>query len=134
MDECCAVPGNDCSDSNGHSDDWDTCSGTGCDVCIDQTTASSDWLFGLGPGPPQRFQPNGDDTDWVDAYQTVWADDWPFWGNGDLDIGDGRHPVGQYGTCMPWGEGPSTYGVPVGGICGGDGNWGATDVEVWYPI
>ena len=26
-----------------------------------------------------------------------------------------------------------TYRGTDGEICGGDGNWGATDVEVWYP-
>ena len=40
-DACCAVPGNDC-----HRDDGG--------YCYDRAS-SSDWLFGLWPGAPQRF-------------------------------------------------------------------------------
>ena len=77
MDACCAVDGNDCPNSGGHS--W----------CNDRAS-SSDWLFGLGPGPPQRFEPTGTGT----SYQLVKAGGWPQWGslsygsgNGDLRIG-----------------------------------------------
>ena len=113
MDACCAVPGNDCKSLPGVT-------------CLDQTS-SSDWLFGLWPGPPQRFEPTGTRND----YQIVVADGWPVWGSeGDLDIGrTSGAPGGSAGTCSQGG----TYRGTEGEICGGDENWGATDVEVWYP-
>ena len=94
--------------------------------CLDHTS-SSDWLFGLWPGPPQRFEPTGADTE----YQVVDADGWPSWGSGsDLDIGEtSGAPGGSHGYCNQGG----TYRGTHGEICGGRGNWGATDVEVWYP-
>ena len=111
VDACCAVHGN------------------GCDygLCIDRAS-SSDWLFGLWPGPPQRFEPTGTDTN----YQYVIAGDWwPWWGgNGaDLRIGYSGAPGGSGGSCSQG----RTYRGTHGEICGGDSNWGATDVEVWYP-
>ena len=113
VDACCAVPGNDC--------------GRGYDYCDDHTS-SSDWLFGLWPGPPQRFEPTGTDT----VYQEVYADFWPIWGSGggDLVIGwTSGAPGGSYGRCSQGG----TYRGTEDEICGGYHNWGATDVEVWYP-
>ena len=114
VDACCAVPGNDCyRDSNPP-------------YCVDRAS-SSDWLFGLWPGPPQRFEPTGPDT----LYQYVWADNWPEWGgNGDLGIGlTSGAPGGSAGYC----DQGTTYRGTDGEICGGTDNWGATDVEVWYP-
>ena len=83
MDACCAVPGNDCGAFP-----------SGQPYCQDRAS-SSDWLFGLWPGPPQRFEPTGTDT----HYQYVKADHWPKWGSGgggqtnggDLDI-SATHP------------------------------------------
>ena len=119
VDARCAVPGNECT-GNGC---WDHAS-------------SSDWLFGLWdprhPGPPQRFQPTGNDT----RYQHVMAERWPLWGrggsHGDLSISShttGATPGGSNGYCSQG----QTYDGTDGEICGGDGNWGATGVEVWYP-
>ena len=115
MDACCAVPGNDCRPP----------------ICIDRAS-SSDFLFGLWPGPPQRFDPTGE----KDEYQYIVADTdrlgaktWPRWG-GDLAIGtSGGAPGGGRGHC----EQGHTYRGTDGEICGGTDNWGATDVEVWYP-
>ena len=129
MDACCAAAGNIC-----HRDQY-----------CDDHASSSDWLFGLGPGvghvpghvpgagrPPQRFEPIRTDT----AYQTVWADWWPEWGFG-ADLGIGRHDAGRTSGAPGGSDGVCaqgyTYRGTVGEICGGDGNWGATDVEVWYP-
>ena len=111
-DACCAVPGNDCHSYPG--------------VCYDRAS-SSDWLFGLWPGPPRRFEPTGTDT----HYQAVEADRWPIWGYGyDLAIGNSDDtPGGSHAYCT---EG-NTYRGTDGEICGGTFNWGATDVEVWYP-
>ena len=115
VDACCAVPGNDC-----HRDDG------GGPYCIDRAS-SSDWLFGLWPGPPQRFEPTGDYT----TNQWVTADQWPAWGRGtDLAIGwDSGAPGGSHGKCNQG----RTYRGTHGEICGGEYNWGATDVEGWYP-
>ena len=111
MDACCAVPGNGC---------WRP----SLDYCVD-LASSSDWLFGLWPGPPQRFQPTGTDTH---GYQLARADWWPVWGGNDLAIGGSGAPGGSDGLCSQGGTYRGTYGE----ICG-YGNWGATDVEVWYP-
>ena len=116
VDACCAVHGNDCD----HRDD-------GHNYCSDRTS-SSDWLFGLWPGPPQRFEPTGTDT----YYQAVVTDEWPQWGQYDLTIGESRTsgaPGGSAGYCNQG----ITYRGTDGEICGGTYNWGATDVEVWYP-
>ena len=119
MDACCAVDGNT----------WH-CDEPGYPNCVDRAS-SSDWLFGLWPGPPQRFEPTGTDT----YYQVVGAVQWPAWGSdgqADLDIG-GQCPTG--GQCRPLGDQchqGRTYRGTDGEICGG-GGWGATHVEVWYP-
>ena len=57
---------------------------------------------------------------------------WPGLGNGgwDLAMGSGGAPGGEQGYC----DQGRTYRGAEGEICGGDMNWGATDVEVWYPI
>ena len=122
VDTCCANPQNDCN-----RDD---------DYCIDHTS-SSDWLFGLGPGPPQRFVTTGADT----YYQQVNAGTWPEWGRtegienawagADLAIGWASGAPGElHGACDQGG----TYEGTNGGICGGTENWGKTSVEVWYPL
>ena len=107
----------------------------GVDCCADKTS-SSDWLFGLWPGPPQRFIRTGGVND---NYQHVWADRWPQWGGdvnvGGLRIGSRRGPPGgSHGSCAcaTCNQG-HTYRGTGGEICGGLGSWGATDVEVWYP-
>ena len=114
VDACCAVHGNDCRRVN-------------LPFCWDRASSSS-WLFGLWPGPPQRFEPTGTDTTY---YQVVRADYWPRWGSGpDLRIGwTGGAPGGLHGAC----DQGYAYRGTAGEICGGDDNWGATDVEVWYP-
>ena len=113
VDACCAVPGNDCHDGR-----------------CDDRASSSDWLFGLWPGPPQRFEPTGTFT-----FQYAHTDHWPEWGwgpggYGDLNIGwTSGAPGGSDGSCNQG----VTYRGTGGEICGGAYNWGATDVEVWYP-
>ena len=73
VDACCTVPGNFCQRYSDGSV-W---------FCHDRTS-SSGWLFGLGPGPPQRFEPTGTDN----SYQFVAVDNWPRWGDyEDLTIG-----------------------------------------------
>ena len=114
MDACCAVDGNT----------WH-CDEPGYPNCVDRAS-SSDWLFGLWPGPPQRFEPTGTDK----RYQGAAGDVWPEWGSADLRIGDtSGAPGGSNAEC----EQGTTYRGTHGEICGGFENWGATDVEVWYP-
>ena len=85
---CCAGSGNDCT----------SC---GKDCCVDRT-ASSDFLFRLQPGEPERFLPKGGTGDDATKYQYVDPSWWPTWGAAnDLGMGD------QY-------------------------SWGPTDVEVWF--
>ena len=117
FETCCAAIGNDCH-RNDHSPNG---------YCDDRTS-SSDWLFGLWPGPPQRFEPTGHDT----YYQFVAPDLWPQWGDlGDLAIGGyGGAPGGTEAGCRQGGTYRKGKG---GGVCGRGHNWGATDVEVWYP-
>ena len=56
---------------------------------------------------------------------------WGAYGYGDLAIGwTSGAPGGSDGFCNQGG----TYRGTRGEICGGRGNWGATDVEVWYPL
>ena len=113
-DACCAVQPDNCYDNSPR--------------CYDRAS-SSDWLFGLWPGPPQRFEPTGTDT----YYQVVDADGWPAWGSdgdADLAIGSSGAPGGSGGYCA---QGVTYRGTP-NEICGGRVNWGATAVEVWYPI
>ena len=120
VDACCAVPGNTCCRGESGSPCWEET------YCVDRAS-SSDWLFGLWPGPPQRFEPTSTDTN----YQDVKTDRWPRWGWGDLTIGDDSGaPGGSHGEC----DQGRTYGGTDGEICGGTYNWGATDVEVWYPL
>ncbi len=108
VDACCAVPGNDCDRSTNY--------------CVDRTS-SSDWLFGLWPGPPQRFEPTGTNT----TYQAVEAGWWPVWGSGSGGRGD-------LNIDSPQCHQGSTYRGTPNEICGGEHNWGATDIEGWYPI
>ena len=120
---CCAVSAN-------------TCKGT---YCIDRT-ASSDFLFRLQPGEPERFLPKGGTGSAATEYQAVAPSYWPVWGYGfDLTMGDGGPPGGDGGYC---GQGTTYVGSPneacgggmgtSGGPCTGLGCWGPTDMEVWF--
>ena len=114
VDACCAVDGNDCD-------------GTYCN----DRMSSSDWLFGLWPGPPQRFEPTGTGTTYQRVGTNGNVDRWPSWGADGLDLFIGYIGApGSPGGCYQQG---TTYRGTPGEICGGWDNWGATDVEVWYP-
>ena len=74
----------------------------------------------------ERFEPTGVDN----LYQGVDARYWPVWGKSyDLAIGNTGAPGGSLAGCNQGG----TYHGTSQEICGGSNNWGATDVEVWYP-
>lgn len=96
----------------------------GSDYCTDRTSAG-DWLFGLSPGAPAKFGPNGANT----AYQFVVSYEWPKWGDGGYDLYmGGSGALGATGSC----DDGFTYAAQ--NICGGNGNWdwGETNMEVWY--
>ena len=89
-------------------------------------TSSSDYLYRLSPGEPERYEtiPAGST-----YYQYVRPTYWPTFGAGyDLLIGDGNGPPGNHGRCD---QGEAYHGPP-NAECGGDGNWGHTDLEVWF--
>ena len=104
------------------------CGGSGTGHCWDRS-ASSDFLFRLQPGEPERFPPKGGTGSAATEYQAVAPSYWPVWGYGfDLTMGDGGPPGGDGGYC---GQG-TTYAGSPNEACGGYGTWGPTDVEVWF--
>eukprot|EP01046_Picozoa_sp_COSAG06_P006501 COSAG06_NODE_306_length_17801_cov_6.989210_12_plen_1895_part_00 len=110
--------------ANGGDDD-----DSGCSCCWDRT-ASGDFLFKLEPGPSERFDPTGADTQYQRADPTYW----PGWGRGDLFMGYDNGQPGRYGKCNQG----STYTGSSNQICGsssGPSNlWGATEREVWPVV
>ena len=122
--------------------------------CIDRTSAS-DFLFRLeGPDGPARKFPDGarvfrtgsacwncDDIPGPNSkagyqngygsisgppYPAGYHTDWPAWGNDDLILGDAGGPPGEFGYCLQGG----TYAGYESNACGGDSNWGHTDLQV----
>ena len=95
------------------------------------TTATTNFIFGLGPGSPERFDTNGADT----QYQASMPDYWPTWGsepNHDLKMGQSGllpagGPLGEDGLCQQG----NTYAGSPNQVCGGRGNWGETRLQVW---
>jgi hypothetical protein len=109
-ERCCVVQGNGC----------------GGDYCNDYI-ASNDYLYRLTPGEPERYEPiqTGGDAD----YQYAAPTGWPCFGRGDdLSIGYRGPPGGADGFCS---QGYTYRGSP-NAACGGHGNWGHTDLEVWF--
>ena len=93
------------------------------------TEAAGDFLFRLGPGAtPVAYRPTGKDMN----YQFRDPSHWPHWGYGtDLYFGwSGALGQGIYAYC----DQGSTYAGETNDACGGDGNWGATEMEVWYRV
>jgi hypothetical protein len=103
---CCAVRGNYCADYT---------------ACTDRTS-SSDYLYRLSPGDPERYAPiPGGNADYQYVSPTSCTN------FGDLRIGyDG--PPGTHGLCNQG----HTYRGSTNAACGGDGNWDHTDLEVWF--
>ena len=114
---CCAASENKCYPNGGG--------------CYDRS-AASDFLFRLQPGVPKRYLPTGGtDNDWYQCSHTA-LDYWPAWGDLDLYMGYSG-PPGHNGYCQQG----HTYAAAAGSLnqsnqaCGGEGNWGHTDLEVW---
>ena len=110
------------------------------------TEATGDFLFRLGPGAtPVVYRPNGKDTDYQHRdprYQFRNRSYWPTWASrrdpvvpcgygpcADLSFGIYGALGQRYAGC--W-EG-STYAGEFIDACG-PGNWGATEMEVWYRV
>ena len=79
--------------------------------CIDKT-ASSDYVYRLSPGEPERYAPTGSNRNYQSA-NPAW---WPTFGA--LNTGSSNGPPGSRVSCSQE-------------VCGGDSNWGHTDLEVW---
>ena len=89
--------------------------------------AANDFLFRLGPDTAASYRPSGANTD----YQYCSPGYWPEWGDGgSLSFGYEGLPLGANGRCH---QGGTYVGAP-NAACGGQSNWGATDMEVWYPV
>ena len=91
------------------------------------------FIFGLGPGEPEHF---GQPGQWAGpAFFPAWggATSIPGLPNADgLWVGGTSmfDPTGEHGTGPPGFDGfcdPSS-------LCGGGGNWGETELEVWRPL
>ena len=90
--------------------------------------AAGDFLFRLGPGAgPVAYRPTGHGT----YYQDRRPGSWPSWGHyGDLQFGYSG-ALGQGDAFCDQGH---TYAGEAIDACGGRGNWGATEMEVWYRV
>ena len=92
--------------------------------------ASKDFIFGLdGSGPPTKFGPTGTGYGLDrNGYQWATPSSWPRWGaSPDLWMGHGG-PPGKNSVC--W-QGRTFSGSRADPICGSQGGWGKTDLEVW---
>ena len=111
LDKCCENQRNECQKPF----PW----------CFDRTS-SSDYLYRLGPGEPERYVPTGRDN----YFQTS-SMYWPAFGSNGGDelsiFGGGTVPESK---CN---QGSTYDGIP-NAACGGDNNWGRTDLEVWRPL
>ena len=100
--------------------------------CTDRTH-EEDFIFRLSGGP-QVFRPAGHCWNCggdINEFQKMGANVWPQWGSFDLRTGQ-FGPPGKDGCCLQG----FTYAGYENNACGGDngdGRWGKTDLEVWYP-
>ena len=82
---------------------------------------SACFIFGLGPDEPVHYGISG---------QWASTSDWPAWGGWTgLWIG-GTPQLDPTGVGGP----PGKDGSCSHGLCGGNGNWGDTELEVWRPV
>lgn len=81
----------------------------------------------MGPSPA-TFRLTGAAAD----YQFSEQGSWPAWGRyGDLAFGrSGQLGAGNFARCVQG----YTYEGDRNDACGGQGNWGATEMEVWYRV
>ena len=93
------------------------------------TEATGDFLFRLGPGArPVAYRPTGKNTN----YQRRDPGRWPIWGSNSADLSFGLS--GALGQSYAYCKQGHIYAGEPSDACGGDGNWGATEMEVWYRV
>jgi hypothetical protein len=99
------------------------------------TGATGNFLFQLGPDAAATYPargpngtPRGDN-----CYQHRAAGYWPIWGSDDLKFGFGG-ALGNNGYCNRLHQPGYTYEGLGQEVCGGNYNWGPTQMEVWYRV
>ena len=99
------------------------------------TEATGDFLFQLGPAAAATYParghngiPGGDN-----CYQHRATGYWPIWGTDDLVFGWGG-TLGNNGHCNKRKTPGYTYEGLGQEVCGGNYNWGPTEMEVWYRV
>ena len=113
LEQCCAVPGNDCNTAQGH--------------CRDHTSTGN-FIFRLGPGDPERFEainPPGAG----EAYQECAVTFWPTFGydaGWHADMFLGHDDLGGWAYCHLG----HAYRGSDQAACGGDPE--NPELEVWY--
>jgi hypothetical protein len=114
-ERCCEVAENTCDPNQ----------------CFD-FTASSDYLYRLSPGDPERYEPIDRPTNYQSfVYQMAGPTRWPSFGQGELTIGNSG-PPGNRGYCdQGTTYSGSTSRYHYNAACGGTRNWDHTDLEVW---
>ena len=123
-DVCCGHTSNTCCSSEDKTSPCNFVRG-----CIDHQSRSN-FIFGLWPHSPRNFNRTGTNQ-W---YQVADPTLWPTWGGG-FDLTLGRDAAvgsdsGKYQSSCWQGN---TYAGQHGEICGSEGDWGATQMEVWRP-
>eukprot|EP01052_Picozoa_sp_SAG31_P029471 SAG31_NODE_2932_length_4897_cov_9.890163_1_plen_1249_part_00 len=120
------------------------CSGVPVDDCVD-STATSNFIFRLGPRDSTKYDPVFTEQEWlaqghsVAPFQYTYhntAGDmyWPTWGSdGDLSFGS-YHPLGSADDNQRLCRRSSFFGTAADEVCGGNNNWGETQLEVWYRV
>lgn len=127
------------------SDTRNSCTGSGGAQYCRNKVATSNFVFSLSPGTPRRFRAATSAGDgYQPGYQLAKSSLWPTFGGigaqsssrivASLRLSGGtvRYPTtNQLGSGASCGISPS-YTSSANTICGGSGNWGTTNMEVWY--
>ena len=95
------------------------------------TAAIADFLFRLGPDLPAATFPAR--APGPKLYQHRAAGYWPIWGSDDLKFGFGG-ALGNNGFCNRLHQPGYTYEGLGQEVCGGNNNWGPTEMEVWARV
>jgi hypothetical protein len=120
------------------------CTGSGADDCAD-STATSNFIFRLGPGGCAKYDPVFTAEEWIGqghsaaafqyTYQNAAGDMyWPTWGvDGGLCFGS-YHSLGSTDDNQRICRQSVFFGTQEGEVCGGNNDWGETQLEVWYRV
>ena len=94
------------------------------------TEATGNFLFQLGPGAAATYPTRAPGPK---LYQHRANGYWPIWGTDDLKFGWGG-ALGNNGYCNRLRTAGYTYEGFGQEVCGGNYNWGVTEMEVWYRV